>query len=110
MQIGKSSGAWSISKAPWAFALSLYSSCPVLFLEVPPSPGSKSATHGASWGRTDPVLPSGHETKSLLNSSGPRYKRSRLERQMNRHVLCCVLILVCMAFISAIGKSQAEDF
>ena len=46
-----------------------------------------------------------NETKALLNNSGPRYKRSRLERQMNCDVLWCVLLLICMSLFSAIGKS-----
>ncbi|XP_073918139.1 phospholipid-transporting ATPase VA isoform X3 [Castor canadensis] len=33
------------------------------------------------------VVYAGHETKALLNNSGPRYKRSQLERQMNCDVL-----------------------
>ncbi|XP_054999025.1 phospholipid-transporting ATPase VA isoform X1 [Sorex araneus] len=49
------------------------------------------------------VVYAGHETKALLNNSGPRYKRSQLERQMNCDVLWCVLLLVFMALISAIG-------
>ncbi|XP_014401694.1 PREDICTED: probable phospholipid-transporting ATPase VA, partial [Myotis brandtii] len=47
--------------------------------------------------------PTGHETKALLNNSGPRYKRSLLERQMNCDVLWCVLLLVCMCLFSAVG-------
>ncbi|XP_058150801.1 LOW QUALITY PROTEIN: phospholipid-transporting ATPase VA [Dasypus novemcinctus] len=49
------------------------------------------------------VIYAGHETKALLNNNGPRYKRSRLERQMNCDVLWCVLILVGMALFSAVG-------
>uniref|UniRef100_A0A8C2RB89 Phospholipid-transporting ATPase n=1 Tax=Capra hircus TaxID=9925 RepID=A0A8C2RB89_CAPHI len=49
------------------------------------------------------VIYAGHETKALLNNSGPRYKRSRLERQMNCDVLWCVLLLICMSLFSAIG-------
>uniref|UniRef100_H0WYT5 Phospholipid-transporting ATPase n=1 Tax=Otolemur garnettii TaxID=30611 RepID=H0WYT5_OTOGA len=49
------------------------------------------------------VIYAGHETKALLNNSGPRYKRSQLERQMNCDVLWCVLLLVCMSLFSAIG-------
>lgn len=29
----------------------------------------------------------GHETKAMLNNSGPRYKRSQLEQQMNYDVI-----------------------
>lgn len=50
------------------------------------------------------VVFSGHETKALLNNSGPRYKRSKLERQMNCDVLWCVLILFAMCLFTAIGK------
>ncbi|XP_036159705.1 probable phospholipid-transporting ATPase VA isoform X1 [Myotis myotis] len=49
------------------------------------------------------VIYAGHETKALLNSSGPRYKRSMLERQMNCDVLWCVLLLVCTCLFSAVG-------
>ncbi|XP_056664495.1 phospholipid-transporting ATPase VA [Monodelphis domestica] len=49
------------------------------------------------------VIYAGHETKALLNNSGPRYKRSKLERQMNMDVLWCVLILIVMCLLSAIG-------
>ncbi|XP_021105831.1 probable phospholipid-transporting ATPase VA isoform X2 [Heterocephalus glaber] len=49
------------------------------------------------------VIYAGHETKALLNNSGPRYKRSQLERQMNSDVLWCVLLLICMSLFSAIG-------
>ncbi|CAO2614403.1 Phospholipid-transporting ATPase VA [Lemmus lemmus] len=49
------------------------------------------------------VIYAGHETKALLNNSGPRYKRSKLERQMNCDVLWCVLLLICMSLFSAVG-------
>ncbi|XP_054417916.1 phospholipid-transporting ATPase VA [Pteronotus mesoamericanus] len=49
------------------------------------------------------VIYAGHETKALLNNSGPRYKRSQLERQMNCDVLWCVLLLICMSLSSAVG-------
>uniref|UniRef100_A0A8C8S012 Phospholipid-transporting ATPase n=1 Tax=Pelusios castaneus TaxID=367368 RepID=A0A8C8S012_9SAUR len=49
------------------------------------------------------VIYAGHETKALLNNNGPRYKRSKLERQMNIDVLWCVLILIAMCLFSAIG-------
>ncbi|XP_032879147.1 phospholipid-transporting ATPase VA isoform X2 [Amblyraja radiata] len=45
----------------------------------------------------------GHETKAMLNNNGPRYKRSKLERQMNVDVFWCVIILVVMCLFSAIG-------
>ncbi|XP_014666563.1 PREDICTED: probable phospholipid-transporting ATPase VA, partial [Priapulus caudatus] len=45
------------------------------------------------------VVYAGHETKAMLNNGGPRYKRSRLERHMNRDVVWCValLLLLCVA-------------
>lgn len=46
---------------------------------------------------------SGHETKAMLNNNGPRYKRSKLERQMNVDVFWCVIILLVMCLFSAIG-------
>ncbi|XP_042316513.1 phospholipid-transporting ATPase VA isoform X2 [Sceloporus undulatus] len=49
------------------------------------------------------VIYAGHETKALLNNSGPRYKRSKLERQMNVDVLWCVLMLITMCLFSALG-------
>lgn len=39
----------------------------------------------------------------MLNNGGPRYKRSSLERQMNQDVLWCVLILIILCIIGAIG-------
>lgn len=39
----------------------------------------------------------------MLNNGGPRYKRSTLERQMNQDVLWCVLILIILCLIGAIG-------
>ncbi|XP_043929912.1 phospholipid-transporting ATPase VA [Protopterus annectens] len=49
------------------------------------------------------VIYAGHETKSMLNNNGPRYKRSKLERQMNIDVFWCVIILLFMCLVSAIG-------
>ncbi|XP_051882476.1 phospholipid-transporting ATPase VA [Pristis pectinata] len=49
------------------------------------------------------VIYAGHETKAMLNNNGPRYKRSKLERQMNIDVFWCVIILVVMCLFSAIG-------
>ncbi|XP_063809380.1 phospholipid-transporting ATPase VA isoform X2 [Pseudophryne corroboree] len=51
------------------------------------------------------VVYAGHETKALLNNSGPRYKRSKLERQMNTDVFWCVLILLIMCLFSSIGHA-----
>ncbi|XP_068133918.1 phospholipid-transporting ATPase VB isoform X2 [Hyperolius riggenbachi] len=49
------------------------------------------------------VVYAGHETKAMLNNSGPRYKRSRLERRMNINVFFCVGILFVMCLIGALG-------
>ncbi|XP_032488547.1 probable phospholipid-transporting ATPase VD isoform X1 [Phocoena sinus] len=49
------------------------------------------------------VVYAGHETKAMLNNSGPRYKRSNLERRANTDVLCCVLLLVIMCLTGALG-------
>jgi phospholipid-translocating ATPase len=48
-------------------------------------------------------MPTGHETKAMLNNGGPRYKRSQLERFMNVDVVWCVVILVVLCVIGAIG-------
>ncbi|XP_014470184.1 PREDICTED: probable phospholipid-transporting ATPase VD [Dinoponera quadriceps] len=47
------------------------------------------------------VIYAGHETKALLNNGGPRYKRSRLEKHMNRDVKWCVVILMVLCLIGA---------
>ncbi|XP_069510371.1 phospholipid-transporting ATPase VB isoform X2 [Ambystoma mexicanum] len=49
------------------------------------------------------VVYAGHETKAMLNNSGPRYKRSKIERQMNIHVFFCVGLLFLMCLIGALG-------
>ncbi|KAM4574191.1 phospholipid-transporting ATPase VA isoform 2-T2 [Fundulus diaphanus] len=49
------------------------------------------------------VIYAGHETKAMLNNNGPRYKRSKLERQMNVDVFWCVIILLVMCLFAAIG-------
>ncbi|XP_055381993.1 phospholipid-transporting ATPase VA isoform X2 [Condylostylus longicornis] len=49
------------------------------------------------------VVYAGHETKSMLNNSGPRYKRSQLEQQMNIDVIWCVIILLLLCVIGAVG-------
>lgn len=54
-------------------------------------------------GRYSNLQFSGHETKAMLNNGGPRYKRSYLERLMNRDVLWCILILFVLCLIGAIG-------
>ncbi|XP_022901722.2 phospholipid-transporting ATPase VD isoform X1 [Onthophagus taurus] len=49
------------------------------------------------------VVYAGHETKAMLNNGGPRYKRSSLEKQMNQDVIWCVLTLIILCVIGAIG-------
>lgn len=49
---------------------------------------------------------SGHETKAMMNNSGPRYKRSQLEKRLNTDVLWCVLLLIIMCLTAAIGVHQ----
>ncbi|XP_076176147.1 phospholipid-transporting ATPase VD isoform X2 [Ptiloglossa arizonensis] len=49
------------------------------------------------------VIYAGHETKAMLNNGGPRYKRSRLEKQMNRDVIWCVVILAVLCVLGATG-------
>ncbi|XP_073690210.1 phospholipid-transporting ATPase VD isoform X2 [Garra rufa] len=49
------------------------------------------------------VVYAGHETKAMQNNSGPRYKRSKLERRLNMDVLWCVVLLLVMCFIGAVG-------
>ncbi|KAG1649509.1 putative phospholipid-transporting ATPase VD [Nymphon striatum] len=50
------------------------------------------------------VVYAGQETKTMLNNDGPRYKRSNLEKLMNWDVAWCVLILVVLCSIGAIGS------
>lgn len=39
----------------------------------------------------------------MLNNGGPRYKRSSVEKQMNQDVIWCVLILIFLCVVGAIG-------
>ncbi|XP_033891147.2 phospholipid-transporting ATPase VD-like isoform X1 [Acipenser ruthenus] len=60
------------------------------------------------------VVYAGHETKAMLNNSGPRYKRSKLERRLNVDVLWSVVLLLLMCLTTAIGhgiwlNNFAED-
>lgn len=36
------------------------------------------------------VIYAGHETKAMLNNSGPRYKRSKIEKHINTHIFFCI--------------------
>ena len=46
----------------------------------------------------------GHDTKAMRNNSGPRSKRSKLERDINWDVIACVFILISLCLICAIGR------
>lgn len=39
----------------------------------------------------------------MLNNGGPRYKRSKLERQMNTDIIWCVVILLVLCVVGAVG-------
>eukprot|EP00047_Mylnosiga_fluctuans_P014816 m.41382 g.41382 ORF g.41382 m.41382 type:complete len:1201 (+) comp5665_c0_seq3:81-3683(+) len=49
------------------------------------------------------VIYAGHDTKAMLNNSGPRSKRSKLEREMNRQIIYCALILLFLCLVCALG-------
>ncbi|XP_039993879.1 probable phospholipid-transporting ATPase VD isoform X2 [Xiphias gladius] len=49
------------------------------------------------------VVYAGHETKAMMNNSGPRYKRSKLEKHLNIDILWCVVLLIIMCLTAAIG-------
>ncbi|XP_037530993.1 probable phospholipid-transporting ATPase VB [Nematolebias whitei] len=49
------------------------------------------------------VVYAGHETKSMLNNSGSRSKRSKLERKLNIDVFFCVILLFAMCLIGSVG-------
>ncbi|KAK9406695.1 Phospholipid-transporting ATPase [Crotalus adamanteus] len=51
------------------------------------------------------VIYAGHETKAMLNNRGPRYKRSKIEQQMNMDIFFCVGLLFIMCLIGALGQS-----
>ncbi|PAA69169.1 hypothetical protein BOX15_Mlig005692g1 [Macrostomum lignano] len=50
------------------------------------------------------VIYAGHETKAMLNNKGPRFKRSKLERQINKDVIWCVIILFVTCLFGAVGS------
>uniref|UniRef100_A0A5S6QGZ7 Phospholipid-transporting ATPase n=1 Tax=Trichuris muris TaxID=70415 RepID=A0A5S6QGZ7_TRIMR len=49
------------------------------------------------------VLYAGADTKTMLNSSKTRHKRSKLERKINSTIMLCVSILAFLCFIVSIG-------
>ncbi|CAG5132573.1 unnamed protein product, partial [Candidula unifasciata] len=50
------------------------------------------------------VVYAGSETKAIQNNKGPRYKISRLESQINRDVIWCIILLLFLCFFCAIGS------
>uniref|UniRef100_A0A3P8TSC2 Phospholipid-transporting ATPase n=1 Tax=Amphiprion percula TaxID=161767 RepID=A0A3P8TSC2_AMPPE len=50
-----------------------------------------------------------HETKSMLNNNGPRYKRSKLERKLNIDVIFCVILLFTMCLVGALPPYLVPD-
>ncbi|XP_004349405.1 ATPase [Capsaspora owczarzaki ATCC 30864] len=48
------------------------------------------------------IVYAGPDTKAMLNNSGPRSKRSKLERSMNLEILVCIGLLLFMSLLSAI--------
>lgn len=51
------------------------------------------------------VLYAGKDTKAMLNNSGPRYKRSGLEKLTNWDIIWCVVLLLLMCISAAIFSS-----
>eukprot|EP00055_Hartaetosiga_balthica_P014490 m.79730 g.79730 ORF g.79730 m.79730 type:complete len:1237 (+) comp8615_c0_seq1:266-3976(+) len=49
------------------------------------------------------VLYAGPETKAMLNNTGPRSKRSKLEKEMNKQVLYCWILLVVLCTCGGLG-------
>ncbi|KAM9477380.1 phospholipid-transporting ATPase VD isoform 2-T3 [Clarias gariepinus] len=49
------------------------------------------------------VVYAGHETKAMQNNSGPRYKRSKLERRLNIDIIWSVVLLLVMCLTAAVG-------
>ncbi|KAJ7386092.1 putative phospholipid-transporting ATPase VB [Desmophyllum pertusum] len=49
------------------------------------------------------VVYAGHDSKALMNNSGPRYKRSKVERDLNLDVIACVAILFILCFLGGVG-------
>ncbi|KAM7537180.1 hypothetical protein Aperf_G00000078666 [Anoplocephala perfoliata] len=50
------------------------------------------------------VIYAGRETKAALNDSGRKFKRSKLERRLNKDIIWCVLILIILCGTGAIGS------
>uniref|UniRef100_A0A8C3UYF4 Phospholipid-transporting ATPase n=1 Tax=Catharus ustulatus TaxID=91951 RepID=A0A8C3UYF4_CATUS len=50
------------------------------------------------------VIYAGHETKAMLNNSGSRYKRSRIEQRINMDIFIFVGLLFVMCLVGAVGN------
>uniref|UniRef100_A0A1I8IS28 PhoLip_ATPase_C domain-containing protein n=1 Tax=Macrostomum lignano TaxID=282301 RepID=A0A1I8IS28_9PLAT len=50
------------------------------------------------------VVYAGQETKASLNNQGARFKRSKLEQQINNSVVWCIVLLFIMCFCGAIAN------
>nr|XP_060635539.1 phospholipid-transporting ATPase VD [Anolis sagrei ordinatus] len=50
------------------------------------------------------VVYAGHETKAMLNNTGGRYKRSKLEKKLNGDIIGCVVLLIVMCSVIAVGR------
>lgn len=74
--------------------------CPDFFWVVRGTLSSTMAYHDRLFCLCD----SGHETKAMMNNSGPRYKRSQLERRLNTDIMWCVVLLIVMCMTAAIGE------
>lgn len=72
-------------------------------MQVGPRNDTSAATQLIPPLTNPPCNSAGHETKAMLNNNGPRYKRSKLERQMNVDVFWCVIILLVMCLFAAVG-------
>ena len=49
------------------------------------------------------LFAAGHQTKALLNNSGPKAKRSKLERDINVEVVFQLVFVITISLIGAIG-------
>eukprot|EP00049_Salpingoeca_infusionum_P023355 m.11630 g.11630 ORF g.11630 m.11630 type:complete len:1209 (+) comp5754_c0_seq1:260-3886(+) len=50
------------------------------------------------------IVYAGHDTKAMLNNTGPRSKRSKLERAMNYNILYCCILLLILCICGGLGS------
>ncbi|CDS41466.1 phospholipid transporting ATPase VA [Echinococcus multilocularis] len=50
------------------------------------------------------VIYAGRETKAVLNNSGRKFKRSKLERRLNKDIIWCILILAILCVTGSVGS------